>query len=117
MEPLQRALEEEGRKRRGRKRERREKGSTEEKGGGEGGGGEEGRGENNLCCPCRWQQSISAHIIIVTADHFSKGDLVAQAIGRLVGVQGLAVQVRHGQVGWVRQHGILLLRRPTARNM
>lgn len=52
------------------------------------------------------QRSSSAsmtHLLVITADHLPKGHLVAETVGRLIGVQGLAAQVWHGQVGGVRQ--------------
>lgn len=52
------------------------------------------------------QRSSSAsmtHLLVITADHLPKRHLVAETVGRLIGIQGLAAQVWHGQVGGVRQ--------------
>ena len=59
------------------------------------------------------------HIIVVAADHFSERDLLTVAIEGLIGVQRLAAQVWHWEVGRVRQARgrCCLLRHPGAEGM
>ena len=44
---------------------------------------------------------MKTHIFIVTADHLSEGDLLTVTVEGFVGVQWLAAQVRHREVGGV----------------
>ena len=41
---------------------------------------------------------MATHIVIITADHFPEGDLLAETISRLVWIQWLAGQVGHWHV-------------------
>ena len=41
---------------------------------------------------------MATHIVIITADHFPKGDLLAETVSRLVWIQWLAGQVGHWHV-------------------
>ena len=41
---------------------------------------------------------MATHIVIITADHFPEGDLLAETVSRLVWIQWLAGQVRHWHV-------------------
>ncbi len=61
----------------------------------------------------RRQETRRTHLFIVTADHLAKGDLVAEAVGGLIRVQGLGGEVWHRDLAGRREEnrGVLGHRR------